>query len=187
MPKLCVPPINGHLCIGGFGRGVFILSLGLAIGYFSYTRGLPLTIRSALMPLFGKKLSGPLGHTIDIVAVVATLLGVAVTIGFGISQFASGVHNISGMDWIMNSNGVPTNGAMVLFLVVIMGASTLSALSGVGKGIKWLSNLNMGLTIFLLIFFLIFGATGFALEAFFVGLWDYMIALPTNGYESVER
>ena len=162
---------------GFWAWGVYAFT-GLAIGYFSYTRGLPLTIRSALMPLFGEKLSGPLGHTIDIVAVVATLLGVAVTIGFGISQFASGVHNISGMDWIMNNEGVPTNGAMILFLVVIMGASTLSALSGVGKGIKWLSNLNMCLTIFLLIFFLIFGATGFALKAFFVGLWDYIIALP---------
>ncbi|MEE9271754.1 MAG: BCCT family transporter [Robiginitomaculum sp.] len=162
---------------GFWAWGVYAFT-GLAIGYFSYTRGLPLTIRSTLMPLFGKKLSGSLGHTIDIVAVVATLLGVAVTIGFGISQFASGVYNISGMDWIMNSEGVPTNGAMVLFLVVIMGASTLSALSGVGKGIKWLSNLNMGLTIFVLIFFLTFGATGFALKVFFVGLWDYIIALP---------
>jgi choline/carnitine/betaine transport len=162
---------------GLWAWGVYAFT-GLAIGYFSYARGLPLTIRSALMPLFGKKLSGPLGHIIDIVAVVATLLGVAVTIGFGISQFASGVHNISGMDWIMNDKGAPTNGAMILFLVVIMGASTLSALSGVGKGIKWLSNINMGLTIFLLVFFLIFGATGFAIKAFFIGIWDYLAALP---------
>ncbi len=157
--------------------GVYAFT-GLAIGYFSYSRGLPLTIRSALMPLFGNKLSGTLGHIIDIVAVVATLLGVAVTIGFGISQFASGIYNISGMEWIMKENGAPTNGAMVLFLIVIMGASTLSALSGVGKGIKWLSNVNMGLTIFLLAFFLIFGATGFAIKSFFVGIWDYLLALP---------
>ncbi len=157
--------------------GVYAFT-GLAIGYFSYSRGLPLTIRSALMPIFGKKLSGTLGHVVDIVAVVATLLGVAVTIGFGISQFASGVFNITGLDWIMNGNGAPTNGAMVTFLVVIMGASTLSALSGVGKGIKWLSNINMGLTIFILSFFLIFGATGFALKSFFIGIWDYLTALP---------
>ncbi len=163
---------------GFLAWGVYAFT-GLAIGYFSYTRGLPLTIRSALMPLFGEKLSGPLGHTIDIVAVVATLLGVAVTIGFGISQFASGVHNISGLDWIINDKGVPTNGAMILFLIVIMGASTVSALSGVGKGIKWLSNLNMGLSIFLLGFFLIFGASGFALKSLFLGLWDYVIALPS--------
>lgn len=156
---------------------------GLAIGYFSYSKGLPLTIRSALMPLFGKKLSGTLGHIIDIVAVVATLLGVAVTIGFGISQFASGVHSISGMDWIIDEQGTPTSGAMILFLVVIMGASTLSALSGVGRGIKWLSNLNMGLTIFLLLFFLVLGSTGFAISSFFVGVWDYMIALPVIATE----
>ncbi len=158
--------------------GVYAFT-GLAIGYFSYSKGLPLTIRSALMPLFGKRLSGPLGHTIDIVAVVATLLGVAVTIGFGISQFASGVYNITGMNWIMSGEGAPTTFAMITFLVVIMGASTLSALSGVGKGIKWLSNINMVLSILLLSFFLIFGATGFSIQAFFTGLWDYITALPS--------
>ena len=70
-------------------------------------------------------------------------------------------------------------GAGILFaLVVIMGASTLSALSGVGKGIKWLSNLNMGLSIFLLLFFLLFGSTFFGLQALIFGMVEYLIALP---------
>jgi len=64
-------------------------------------------------------------------------------------------------------------------LVVIMGASTLSALSGVGKGIKWLSNINMGLSFFLLAFFLIFGSTFFGLQALVLGIWDYLINLPS--------
>ncbi len=162
---------------GLWAWGVYALT-GLALGYFSYSRGLPLTIRSALVPLFGKRLSGPFGHLIDIVAVVATLLGVAVTIGFGISQFSSGVHSIFQAGWIINADGSPTTSAMILFLVIIMGASTLSALSGVGRGIKWLSNLNMGLTIFLLAFFMIFGASAFAFKAFFFGIWDYLIGLP---------
>ena len=69
--------------------------------------------------------------------------------------------------------------AIVFALVVIMGASTLSALSGVGKGIKWLSNINMGLSFFLLAFFLIFGSTFFGLQALFVGIFDYLINLPS--------
>lgn len=65
--------------------------VGLALGYFSYRRGLPLTIRSALTPIFGKSLSGPVGHAVDVVAVVATVLGVAQTLGFGVEQFISGL------------------------------------------------------------------------------------------------
>jgi choline/carnitine/betaine transport len=152
---------------------------GLALAFFSYRRGLPLTIRSGLTPLFGSSLSGGLGHVIDIVAVIATVLGVAVTIGFGVSQFASGLHNISGAGWLMAADGSPSNAAMVVALLLVMSLSTLSALSGVGKGIKWLSNLNMGLTFFFLAFLLLFGSTTFALKALFVGIGDYLLALPT--------
>ena len=151
---------------------------GLALAFFSYRRGLPLTIRSGLTPLFGRSLSGALGHAIDIVAVIATVLGVAVTIGFGVSQFASGFYNITGAGWLMKADGTPTNAAMISALVVVMGCSTLSALSGVGKGIKWLSNLNMGLTFLFLAFLLVFGSTLFALKALFVGMGDYLMGLP---------
>ncbi|MEZ5756312.1 MAG: BCCT family transporter [Paracoccaceae bacterium] len=153
---------------------------GLALAFFSYRRGLPLTIRSGLTPLFGGRLAGPLGHAIDIVAVIATVLGVAVTIGFGVSQFASGFYNITGAAWLMQEDGsTPSNAAMIAALVVVMGLSTLSALSGVGKGIKWLSNLNMGLTFFFLTFLLVFGSTLFALKALFFGIADYLLALPS--------
>lgn len=151
---------------------------GLALAFFSYRRGLPLTIRSGLTPLFGRSLSGPLGHAIDIVAVIATVLGVAVTIGFGVSQFASGLHNITGAGWLIQPDGSPSNAAMIAALIVVMGFSTLSALSGVGKGIKWLSNLNMGLTFLFLAFLLVFGSTMFALKALFVGIGDYLVGLP---------
>lgn len=124
--------------------------VGLALGYFSYRRGLPLTIRSALTPIFGKALSGPLGHAIDVVAVVATVLGVAQTLGFGVEQFISGLSRIGVGDWLYSTaeDGTKSSSTMgiVVALVVIMGASTMSALSGVGKGIKWLSNINMGLS-----------------------------------------
>lgn len=151
---------------------------GLALAFFSYRRGLPLTIRSGLTPLFGSSLSGGLGHVVDIVAVIATVLGVSVTIGFGVAQFSSGVHNITGAGWLMSEDGTPTTTAMIVALVLVMSLSTLSALSGVGKGIKWLSNMNMGLTMFFLTFLLVFGSTTFALQALFVGIWDYVTALP---------
>ena len=161
----------------GFSAWACYALVGLALAFFSYSRGLPLTIRSGLTPLFGKALSGPLGHIVDIVSVIATILGVSVTIGYGVSQFASGIFNITGADWIMNDRGSPTVFAMLLALVIVMGASTLSAMSGVGRGIKWLSNINMSLSLFLLGFFTLFGATLFVIKALFVGIWDYLVAL----------
>lgn len=158
--------------------------VGLALGYFSYRRNLPLTIRSALVPLFGRSMSGTLGHAVDVVAVVATVLGVAQTLGFGVEQFVSGLTRIGFGDWLQTTNaeGVTTasTAGIIFALLVIMGASTLSALSGVGKGIKWLSNINMGLSFFLLAFFLAFGSTFFGLQALFVGIWDYLISIPGN-------
>lgn len=150
---------------------------GLALGYFSYRRGLPLTMRSSLTPLFGSRLSGSLGHVIDIVAVVATVLGVAQTLGFGVEQFVAGLSRI-GIGGLTNEAGTANTTGIIVAILIIMTASTLSALSGVGKGIKWLSNINMGLSIFLLAFFLIFGSTFFGMKALVVGLWDYIIALP---------
>lgn len=152
--------------------------VGLSLAYFSFRRGLPLTIRSALQPLFGKTTSGLLGHIIDIVAILATLIGVGVTIGFGVSQFASGMFNITGLEWMASSNGKPTLTAQVIALIIIMGASTWSATSGIQRGIKWLSNINISLSFFLLAFFAILGATLFAIKVFFTGIWDYLILLP---------
>ena len=158
--------------------------VGLALGYFSYRRGLPLTIRSALTPIFGKSLTGPLGHAIDVIAVVATVLGVAQTLGFGVEQFISGLSRIGFGDWLFSvaEDGTKSSSTMgiIVALIVIMGASTMSALSGVGKGIKWLSNINMGLSFFVLFFFLVFGSTFFGLSTLVVGIWDYLISIPGN-------
>lgn len=163
----------------GLGAWACYAVAGLSLAFFSYRRGLPLTIRSALTPLFGKALSGNLGNVIDVIAVVATVLGVAQTLGFGVEQFVSGLHRIGAGDWLLNDAGKASNAAIIVAITVIMFASTLSALSGVGKGIKWLSNINMGLSFFLLTFFLIFGATWFGATALFWGIIDYLVSLPT--------
>jgi len=162
----------------GFSAWACYALVGLSLAYFSFRRNLPMTIRSGLTPLFGKTLSGPVGHIVDIVAVVATVLGVAQTLGFGVDQFVAGMHRIGVGDWLLNDEGKATNSAIVLALVIILGASTISALSGVGRGIKWLSNINMGLSFLMLAFFLLFGSTFFGLQALVVGLFDYLVSLP---------
>jgi len=165
----------------GLGAWACYALAGLALGYFSYRRSLPLTMRSSLTPLFGSKLSGSLGHIVDVVAVVATILGVAQTLGFGVEQFVSGLSRI-GIGGLTNEAGTANSMGIIVAIVIIMSASTLSALSGVGKGIKWLSNINMVLSITLLTFFLLFGATFFGLQALIIGLWDYLIALPEMSF-----
>lgn len=152
--------------------------VGLAVGYVAYRRNLPLTIRSSLAPLFGLHLSGIAGHIVDIVAVVATILGVAVTMGLGVEQFVAGLYRLGFGEWLVNDAGTSSNWAIVLALVLLVGASTLSALSGVGRGIKWLSNLNMGLSFLLLAVFAFFGAGLYGLQLLGVGLIDHVARLP---------
>ncbi|MDN3647256.1 BCCT family transporter [Pontixanthobacter aestiaquae] len=158
--------------------------VGLAVGYVAYRRNLPLTIRSSLAPLFGKAMSGVAGHVVDIVAVVATILGVAVTMGLGVEQFVAGLSRLGFGDWLMvikEPGASPTASApaIIVALVLLVGASTISALSGVGRGIKWLSNLNMGLSFLLLAVFVVAGSglLGFGLLA--TGIYDYIVALPS--------
>jgi choline-glycine betaine transporter len=161
----------------------------LALAFFSFNRGLPLTVRSALVPLFGRKLEGPLGHVVDITAILATLVGIGVTIGFGVGQFAAGVYEVSGAAWLVDADGLSSNSAKIAALVIIVLASTLSAISGVGKGIKWLSNVNLTLSLVLLGFYLVFGPTGLAFESFLSSMKEYIFSLPslaTTYWPSVE-
>ncbi len=164
----------------GFGAWCTYALVGLAIAYVSHRRDLPLTIRSSLTPLFGKAMSGVFGHVVDIVAVVATILGVAVTMGLGVQQFVSGLHRIGFGEWLLGADGAATPLAIVAALLILVGASTLSALSGVGRGIKWLSNINMVLSVALLALFAVAGSGLYGLQLLGVGIWDYVVTLPVN-------
>lgn len=168
----------------GFAAWTTYALVGLAIGYVAYRRNLPLTIRSSLAPLFGKSMSGVAGHLVDIVAVVATILGVAVTMGLGVEQFVAGLNRLGVGDWLMtqvDASSAPTASApaIIIALVLLVGASTLSALSGVGRGIKWLSNLNMGLSFLLLTIFVVAGSGMLGLKLLVTGTYDYIVNLPT--------
>ena len=173
----------------GFHAWAIYVVTGLSLAYYAYTRNMPLTIRSALTPLFGRYINGPLGHLVDILGVVATILGVSVTIGFGVSQFVDGVYAVTDMSWLMNGDAEapkPSTVGLISGLVVIMAMSILSAVSGVGKGIKYLSNLNLVLSVILLMTFVLFGSFAFAMTNFGQGLLDYLwhlIALSFTAFQ----
>ena len=164
----------------GFAAWGSYALVGLAIAYVAYRRDLPLTIRSALAPLFGLRLSGIWGHVVDIVAVVATILGVAVTMGLGVEQFVAGLARMEFGQWLLDEDGSSSAAAVIVSLLVLVGASTISALSGVGRGIKWLSNLNMGLSVALLALFAVIGSGILGLELLAVGIWDYLRTIVPN-------
>ncbi len=162
----------------GFHAWAIYVLTGLSLAYYAYTRDMPLTIRSALTPLLGKAANGPIGHLVDVLGVVATILGVSVTIGFGVSQFVDGVYAVTGIEWLMNGDAEapkPSTVGLISALIVIMGLSILSAVSGVGRGIKYLSNLNLVLSVILLLTFVFFGSFFFAMTKFGAGLVDYIL------------
>ena len=162
----------------GFHAWAIYVITGLSLAYYAYTRDMPLTIRSALTPMFGSLMNGFLGHIVDVLGVVATILGVSVTIGYGVSQFVDGVYAITGISWIMNLAGdapVPNTVGLLAGLIVIMALSVLSAVSGVGRGVKYLSNLNLVLSLILLLVFVVFGSFVFALNTYVAALVDYVL------------
>lgn len=168
--------------------GIYVVT-GLCLAYYAYTRDMPLTIRTALTPLFGRHLNGPVGHVVDILGVIATILGVAVTIGFGISQLVEGFYSISGMEWLLQpgqDGGPPAPSAvgLIVALVVVMLLSTLSAVSGVGRGVKYLSNLNLVLSTMLLLVFVVFGSFFFAMTTYGAALADYVLHFPALTIEA---
>ena len=162
----------------GFHAWAIYVVTGLSLAYYAYTRDMPLTIRSALTPLFGKYVNGLFGHIVDILGVVATILGVSVTIGFGVSQFIDGMYAITGMEWMMDMTGeapAPGTVGLIAGLLTIMGMSIISAVSGVGRGVKYLSNLNLVLSIILLLVFVVFGSFAFAMTTYGSALVDYIL------------
>jgi len=162
----------------GFHAWAIYVVTGLSLAYYAYTRDMPLTIRSALTPLFGKLMNGFLGHVVDVLGVVATILGVSVTIGYGVSQFIDGVFAITGMEWVMDLGGevpTPSKVGLIAGLVVIMCLSIISAVSGVGRGVKYLSNLNLVLSIILLGTFIVFGSFVFAMTTYGTAMVDYIL------------
>ncbi|NBB69092.1 MAG: BCCT family transporter, partial [Alphaproteobacteria bacterium] len=144
--------------------------VALALALFSYNKGLPLTIRSMFYPIFGERVWGPIGHVIDILAVLATLFGLATSLGFGAEQAAAGLNFLF---------GVPqTDGAKVVLILAITAVALVSVLAGLDAGVKRLSELNMTLAALLLLFVVVVGPTLLILGGFAKNLWAYVEYMP---------
>ncbi|MCF8811213.1 choline BCCT transporter BetT [Xanthomonas campestris pv. campestris] len=150
---------------GLHGWGVFALA-AMALAYFAFRHNLPLALRSALYPLIGKRINGPIGYTVDALGIVATVFGLGADMGFGV------LHLNAGLATLFN---VPhTHWVQVALIVAMMGAAILVAVSGVEKGVRWMSDINMLLAIALLLFMLFAGPTHYLLNALMQNLGDYL-------------
>ena len=142
-------------------------TIALALAYFGFRYKLPLALRSCFYPLLKERINGKLGDLIDIMALLATLFGVITTLGFGASQLGAGLHQLG---WISENSF----SLQMVVIAVVMSLATFSAISGVGKGVKILSELNLTLAFCLLIFVLVAGPTLYLLSAFSDNIGTYL-------------
>lgn len=146
--------------------GVYAIT-ALALAYFAFRYKLPLSLRSCFYPLFKERINGRLGDVIDIMALVATLFGIITTLGFGAAQLTAGLEAIGII-------GESTFGIQVVIVIIVMGIAILSAMSGVGKGVKILSEINIGLALLIMLCVLFAGPTLYLLGAFSENLGTYL-------------
>ncbi|AGA35384.1 High-affinity choline uptake protein BetT [Thioalkalivibrio nitratireducens DSM 14787] len=124
--------------------------VGLSLAFFAYNKGLPLTIRSTFYPLLGDRVWGPFGHVIDTLAVLATMFGLATSLGLGAQQAAGGLEFLFGIDGGLNTQ--------IAIIVVVTVIALISVIRGIDGGVKVLSNINLSMALLLLIFVMIAGA-----------------------------
>ena len=154
--------------------------LGMAMGYFAYRWGMPLSIRAALYPLLGKRVRGSLGDGISIIALVGTVFGVATSMGIGVVLLSVGFALIFGLE-----DGLALQIALVVGAVVLTIAATTS---GVDRGIRWISELNLWSAIAMMIYILFTGQTAFLLNALVENIGQFFVTflsrtLQTFAYE----
>lgn len=139
--------------------------VALSLAYFSFNKGLPLTIRSAFYPILKNKIYGPLGDGIDVISAVATLFGLATSLGLGVQQINAGLNYLF---------DTPVNAYIqIILIVVITAAAILSLAFGLDKGIRVVSEWNMRFAIVLFVFMLLFGPTIFLLKSFIQNIGHY--------------
>ncbi|MFU2047613.1 BCCT family transporter [Avibacterium gallinarum] len=156
--------------------------IALALAYFGFRYKLPLALRSCFYPLLKDRINGKIGDVIDIMALVATLFGIITTLGFGAAQLGAGLTQLGVV--AENSFGLQT-----VIIVVVMSIAVFSAISGVGKGVKLLSEINLGLALALMLFILIAGPTLYLLTTFSDNIGIYLsnlvrLSFKTYAYET---
>lgn len=150
----------------GFHAWAIYVVIGLAVAYSVHRKGRPSSIRWALEPLLGDRVNGWIGDAIDILAVVGTVAGVATSLGIGVNQISGGLEHLGVTD-------STSDGLKVLLIAIITGCAVLSVVSGVGKGIKWLSNTNLIVAGLFLVAMLALGSTSFLMRDFVESVGAY--------------
>jgi BCCT family betaine/carnitine transporter len=167
LPGLGVATATFHWGLHAWGIYAIV---GLSLAIFHYNKGLPLTMRSGFYPLFGAKIWGWPGHVIDVLAVFATLFGLATSLGLGAQQAAAGLHYL--FDIPNNTN------THVLVILCITAVALVSVVRGMDKGVKLLSEINIGLALLLLLFVLVVGPTQAILAGLVTNTVAYIEYLP---------
>ncbi len=153
--------------------GIYAL-VALALAFFAFNKKLPLAIRSVFYPLLGKRIHGPIGIIIDVLAVVATLFGLATSLGFGVQQVSAGLDHVFGMNDSVRLQ-------VILIIVITLGA-TGSVVSGLDKGVKRLSTLNIYIAAIFLVFMLLLGPTLFILDTYVQNIGAYFQNLLASSF-----
>ena len=179
-PPLGIDPVNVEAArAAGMSAAIYHWGLhawgiyaivGLSLAFFCFNRNMPLTLRSAFFPLFGTRVWGPFGHFVDTVAVLSTLFGLAVSLAYGAEQIAGGLHYLF---------DTPANTFVkIVLIVIIISIALASVVAGLDKGVKRLSELNMGLAGLLMLFVIITGPTLVIFSTMGHAVIDYINYLP---------
>lgn len=158
---------------GLHGWGLYVL-VGLSLAYFAYRKDLPLTLRSALYPILKERIYGPWGHAVDLIGVFGTIFGIATSLGLGIVPIAAGMERLG---WMENTL---TNQLILVAVITVLG--TASAASGVSRGVRILSEINVWASLALLLIFLFFGATAFILGMTISSMGEYLWTVIPMGF-----
>lgn len=168
-----IPAMREAMAVTFFHWGIHAWAIyavvGLALAYFGYRYNLPLTIRSGLYPLLKERINGPIGHAVDIFAIVGTMFGIATSLGVGVSQINAGLHYLV---------GVPIGLEVQLPVIALVTAlATVSVVSGLDRGVRILSETNLVVAILLMVFVLVVGPTGQLFRDFVQNLGLYFDTL----------
>ncbi|EGD54698.1 choline BCCT transporter BetT [Gordonia neofelifaecis] len=168
---------------GLIGWGLYAL-IGMALAYFSYRYNQPLSLRSALQPIFGDRVKGLLGDTVDIAALLGAIFGLATSLGIGVAQLNVGLDDLFGI--------AESTWAQAGLIAVAVGVAIASAVSGVDKGVKRLSEANVIIAIGLMLFVLIAGSTTFLMNGLVQNVGDFtsrfpVMALDTMAYDRPDQ
>ncbi|MFT5045747.1 MAG: choline-glycine betaine transporter [Porticoccaceae bacterium] len=167
----------------GFAGWASYALVGLAVAYTGHRQRLPLTIRTALSPLFGNAMKGVLGHLVDVLTVVVTLFSIIQVLGYALNELVIAVAQTTNAVWLLDSQGNASNSAKIATSALMIFLSAFSAISGIGRGVKWFSNVNMLVSfIFLAIIFLA-GSLKDGLLTLFSSVFDYLINLPSMMFQ----